>query len=113
MHSESTIPMKNLMLQGYWSIGEAAERLKFLTGEFNLLLSADPKPAGVEIDLAAVDNMDACGCQLLAVFLENLRRRYQLDVATCGIPPEIAGQIQLLGYSDAIAASKAPRKETE
>jgi anti-anti-sigma regulatory factor len=111
MDSETSTPLNKLLLQGDWGISEAGERLSFLNGEFNLLLGADPRPAGVEIDLAAVDSIDACGCQLLAVFRENLKR-YQLDLATCGIPPEIAGQICLLGYSDLIESSKAARKET-
>lgn len=110
MDSETSTPVNKLLIQGDWSISNAGERLRFLNGEFNRLLGADPKPAGVEIDLAAVDSIDACGYQLLAVFRENLRR-YRLEVATCGIPPEIAGQMRLLGYSDVIESSKAQRKE--
>lgn len=51
-----------------------------------------------ELDLRQVDHVDACGCQLLALFLEHLRRHGIIPTACLG--PEVAAQISLLGYSE-------------
>jgi anti-anti-sigma regulatory factor len=110
MHPDTTTPMNKIVLQGAWSIGEAAERLSFLTGEFDLLLGQHPKSAAVEIDCAGIESIDACGCQLLAVFLGNLKRQGVVPHAL-DVPSEISEEIRLLGYVDAFAHSTAAEKD--
>jgi anti-anti-sigma regulatory factor len=110
MHPDTTTPMNKIMLQGAWSIGEAAERLRFLAGEFDLLLVQHPKSAAVEIDFAEIESIDACGCQLLAVFLENLKRQNFVPQAL-RVPPEISEEIRLLGFLDAFAHSTDAEKD--
>jgi anti-anti-sigma regulatory factor len=85
-------------------------RLKLLAGELAQLLEADRRPARAEIDMAGVTSVDACGCQLLAVFLENLIR-HGIVPEPCRIPPGIMEQIRLLGFADAFDPSGAPEKE--
>lgn len=52
----------------------------------------------VELDLRPVDRIDACGCQLLALFLEHLRRHGIMPAVCLG--PEVAAEISLLGFSE-------------
>jgi len=110
MPSVSTIPENKCTLQGAWGTEEAAGCLELLAGELGLMLQADPRPASCEIDLAEVSSLDACGCQLLAVFLGQLERHGILAEAT-RIPPHIMEQIRLLGFDAAFGASGAPEKE--
>ena len=109
MHVEPP-PPASIMLHGEWTISRAAERLKLLAGEFAQLFEACPRHARVEINMAGVASVDACGCQLLVVFLENLRRQ-GIASEPSYIPPEIMEQICLLGFGDAFVASVAPEKE--
>lgn len=60
------------------------------------------KTEQVELDLCQVDQIDACGCQLLALFLENLRR-HDITPTACHLGPETAARISLLGFSDAFS----------
>jgi anti-anti-sigma regulatory factor len=68
-------------------------RLKELVGQ---------KFETVELDLRQVEHIDACGCQLLALFLEHLRRHGIMPTACLG--PEVAAQISLLGFSETFSA---------
>jgi len=88
----------------------AAQRLKLLAGELAQLLAADPRPVRAEIRLAEVTGVDACGCQLLSVFLENLKR-HGITPAPGFIPPEVMEKIRLLGFADSFAATDSPGKE--
>ncbi len=75
----------------------AADLHAFLAGRFAALTETPPPAAGVRVDVAQVTAIDACGCQLLALFLEQLRR---LGVAACadGAGAEIRERIELLGF---------------
>ena len=103
MPLDSSAPARRATLQGAWDIIAVTERLKFPCGELDLLLEANPRQSRLEIDLARVTGIDACGCQLLAVFVARLKR-HGIAALPCGIPPEIMDQVGLLGF-DAFAAS--------
>jgi anti-anti-sigma regulatory factor len=109
MYVETAAPA-SIMLHGEWTISRAAERLKLLAGEFAQLFEACPRHARVDINMAGVASVDACGCQLLVVFLENLRRQ-GIAPEPSYIAPEIMEQVRLLGFADAFAASVTPEKE--
>jgi len=110
MQQDASAPGSGLSLRGEWGTSEAVERQSQLTGDFNLLLQAEPRPGRIEIDLAGITSLDACGCQLLAVFLGNLER-HGVASELCGIPPEIRAQINLLGFSGVFAPCAAREKE--
>ena len=99
------------ILQGDWTMDGAGQRLKLLAGELAQLLAAEPRPPRVEIRLAELTSVDACGCQLLAVFLENLKR-HGIAPAPGFIPPEVMEKIRLLGFADSFASTEAPGKES-
>ena len=106
----SSTPTRGIRLPGEWVTSEAVEHFRLLTGEFDLLLERDPRPCRIEIDVTGVTSLDACGCQLLAVFLGNLKRCGILP-ETFGVHPEIADQIRLLGFADRFDFT-ASEKET-
>ena len=97
-------------LQGEWVTARAIEGLKLLAGELELILGAEPKPSRIAIDLAQLTELDACGCQLLAVYLGNLKR-HGIATEPCRIPPRLWEQIRLLGFADAFAGAGVPEKE--
>lgn len=97
-------------LQGAWDTARALEGAKFLAGELLLLLEADPRPVRVTLDLAGLTAIDACGCQLLAVFLGNLKR-HGITPHPSRIPRGIAEQIRQLGFDEALIGSSAKEKD--
>ena len=111
MPLDSSAPARRATLQGEWNINVAVERLKFLDGELDLLLEADPRQSRLEIDLAQVTGIDACGCQLLAVFVARLKR-HGIAALPCRIPSEIMDEVRLLGFADALAVPDRIEKES-
>jgi anti-anti-sigma regulatory factor len=97
-------------LSGAWDASAALARLSQLEGEFDLLLKDQPRPSEMKIDLSGITLLDACGCQLLAVFLGNLARQ-GVAPELCLTPPEIREQIRLLGFTEAFSPAPAPQKE--
>ncbi len=75
----------------------AADLHAFLAARFAALSDTPPSQAGIRVDLAQVTGIDACGCQLLALFLEQLRRLGIAAVAD-GAGTEIRERIELLGF---------------
>lgn len=108
--TSSTNTPAQVLLHGAWTMTQAAERLELLTAELARQLAAQPRPARAMIDLTAVSELDACGCQLLAVFLENLKQ-HDIVPSPCGSTPEIETTIRLLGFAEALTADQAPVKE--
>lgn len=86
-----------ITFQGSCSREEAAVLHQALVSRLNELLERETEQA--ELDLRQVDQIDACGCQLLALFLEDLRR-HGITPAACHLGPELAAQISLLGFSE-------------
>jgi anti-anti-sigma regulatory factor len=111
MQVDTAAPTR-VTLDGEWTMNGAAERLELLAGQLAMLLEADPRPTRVDLELAGVANIDACGCQLLAVFLENLKL-HGITPEPCGIAPEVREQITLLGFADAFTASGTHENEPQ
>jgi anti-anti-sigma regulatory factor len=103
-------PSSGVSLPGEWITSAALERLNQLGGELDRLLKTDPRPSRVAIDLAGVKSLDACGCQLLALFLGNLKR-YGIEPEPCCIPAELGEQIRLLGFQEVLTPAQAQEKE--
>jgi anti-anti-sigma regulatory factor len=110
MQETNSTPIKGTRLQGEWVTSEVAERLRLLAKEFDLLLAEDPRPASFAMDMAGITSLDACCCQLLAVFLGNLKR-IGVTPELGDISPEMSAQISLLGFDEAFAPSGGPVKE--
>ena len=72
-------------LDGDWSMSGVAERFPLLVKHLSVLTDSQSieefKSALPEIDLAGINALDVCGCQLLAIFIRNLRQ--------CGVTPRI------------------------
>lgn len=86
-----------ITFQGSCSREEAGALHRALACRLNELV--ERKTERAELDLRQVDQIDACGCQLLALFLENLRR-HGITPTACHLGPEAAAQISLLGFSE-------------
>ncbi|QWV92497.1 STAS domain-containing protein [Geomonas oryzisoli] len=59
------------------------------------------------IDLARVSDIDACGCQLLALFMESLKRRGTTPVLAA-VPATVRERIESLGFRDLLALQPEP-----
>lgn len=80
----------------------AVELHRLLTDRLAELSDSEPAPERAELDLSGVRELDACGCQLLVLFMEHLKRR-GIAPSPCGQDGEISRQIALLGFSDAFS----------
>lgn len=104
MLKETTKALR-VCLDGDWSMSGVAERFPLLAKHLSLLLDSqsneelqNSQPSGLpEIDLAGINALDACGCQLLALFIRNLRQ--------CGVTPRVTNipdtfrsKIHFLGF---------------
>ena len=94
----------SITLEGEWFMDKAADLLELLADKLAHLLEANPGLAKVEIDMAGVVDLDACGCQLLVVFLENVRR-HGITPLPCCMQPQVMDKIERLGFAEAFAAS--------
>ena len=108
--SENSSAASSITLEGVWAMESAADLLKLLSDKLARLMAADPGARPTDIDMSGVVDLDACGCQLLAVFLEELRRR-GLPPIPRGIRPEVAEKIALLGFSGAFDLLREPKEE--
>lgn len=96
-------------LEGEWGMDQAGALKNLLADR----LAGIRRAAGTsaEIDLTALTALDACCCQLMAVFLDNMRRRGIVPVFT-GMPEQVEETIALLGFSEAFAAPVPPGDES-
>jgi len=101
--SEKPFAVSSITLEGVWSMEQAAHLRTLLAERLARILELKPGSDRVEIDLAEVSDLDACGCQLLVVFLENLKRR-GITPVPYGLKQQIVDKIDLLGFSGAFAA---------
>ena len=99
-------------LAGDWSMSGVAERFPPLARYFTGVVDADttgdqplrPVDPTAEIDLAGVTNLDACGCQLLALLLGNLNRN-GINAQLTNLPEACRATIQSLGFDRALHLS--------
>ena len=72
-------------LDGDWSMSGVAEQFPLLVKHLSVLTDSQSievfQSGFPEIDLAGINALDVCGCQLLAIFIRNLRQ--------CGVTPRI------------------------
>ncbi|GFO55324.1 hypothetical protein GMSM_23310 [Geomonas sp. Red276] len=90
-------PLFTLHLEGEWRIEQAPDLLRQVGGGWSALIAAAPPPDRVEIDLAEVREIDACGGQLLALLQEQVRRRGMMPLLSA-VPPPVRERLALLGY---------------
>lgn len=104
MFKETTEAFK-IRLDGDWSMSGVAERFPLLAKQISLLSNSQTleglqpcaSHALPEIDLAGIDALDACGCQLLALFIGNLRQIGKAPLVT-NIPDAFRSKIHFLGF---------------
>lgn len=97
--------MLKIRLEGDWSMSGVAEKYPPLSTFFAQLLESaasgeqqkDPSDAGPKIDLAGVTDFDACGCQLLALFIRALRQN-GIGAQLTNIPDTFESRIHSLGF---------------
>ncbi len=94
----------NIIPEGPFTVERARELHQFLVGRLD---GVTPTPAQTTIDLSRVSDIDACGCQLLALFLENLKRRGTAPLLAAP-PLALSEQIEALGFHDLLAAQPEP-----
>jgi anti-anti-sigma regulatory factor len=104
MHRNDAAPVL-VKLEGEWSVENAVALLEVVSGRCAQLTLENPGLDRVQIDWSGVADIDACGCQLLVVFLENLRRRGMAPECR-GIPAHARERIALLGFSGSFAQTE-------
>lgn len=96
-------------LEGDWVLENVAGQVKRLAGQVAELADHQPPLARADIDLALVTGIDACGCQLIALFLEQLKRR-QVTVRPCHVPEQVRETFIQLGFAH-LPAAPTPTEE--
>lgn len=94
-----------IVLDGDWSMGGVAEKHPPLTESLARLLNADAvadqlksSPDAVrEIDVSGITGFDACGCQLLALFVRTLRQN-GFNAHVSNVPDTFRSKIHCLGF---------------
>lgn len=99
----------HITLRGSWSREHALPLHRVLADLLTQLPEREPAPEHAVLDLSEVRELDACGCQLLVLFMENLRRR-GIPPVSCALNEQVTGQIALLGFSDAFPVRDASAK---
>jgi len=99
---QTTSAPGQVTLHGAWTMNEAIGGLCALNAALTEQVTAQPRPVTVTVDLTEVSELDACGCQLLYIFLENLRAG-GMAPAACGLPSDLVDTVRLLGFADSLA----------
>jgi anti-anti-sigma regulatory factor len=94
-----------MKLAGEWFMDQAADLKELLTEHLADIRKRAPGADRAELDLTGVSDLDACCCQLLAVFLENLRRR-GIQALPCAMTEQLRDKIALLGFSEALSSNR-------
>ncbi|WP_129128028.1 STAS domain-containing protein [Geomonas oryzae] len=87
----------NITLDGDCTMERVTDLHALLAERCAPLTGTPPSAAVVHVDLARVTGIDACGCQLLALFLEQLRRQ-GIAASAENAEPEIRERVELLGF---------------
>ncbi|MHB8121008.1 MAG: STAS domain-containing protein [Desulfuromonadaceae bacterium] len=95
----------HIHLDGDWSMSAVAEKIPVLVEGFvrvtGTVAAAGqhqcPTDTVPEIDMAGVTDFDACGCQLLALFVCNLKQK-GFSTQVINIPDALRSRIHFLGF---------------
>jgi len=98
--------IKHIVLAGDWSVAGVADRLTSLQKQRP---TAKGSGGGDElvIDVGGIDAIDACGCQLLALWLRHLRRE-GLAPRLANSNSELSCYIRLLGFAEELVTGAEP-----
>ncbi len=102
-----TAAADRIELVGDWSIAEIAGQyppLNLHLGRLTETSPADAAPVSVDCSLAGITALDACGCQLLANFLQAVRTSGR-GARVTDIPEDFTAKIHLLGFDRAFNLS--------
>jgi ABC-type transporter Mla MlaB component len=98
-------PANKFILKGDFSVGGVNEQMPFLIQHLAFETAAMPNRVdrnhSYTLDLSGVQVLDACGCQLLAIFLRALRKQ-GIEMFSFVLNDYYRKQIQLLGFDEAI-----------
>ncbi|MBU5637871.1 STAS domain-containing protein [Geomonas sp. Red69] len=89
----------NITLEGPLIVERAQELHQLLVERLD---GVTEKCQQATIDLSRVSDIDACGCQLLALFVESLKRRGATPVLAPA-PVGVTERINTLGFRDLLA----------
>ncbi|MBJ6800991.1 STAS domain-containing protein [Geomonas propionica] len=95
---------KNITPNGPITIERAKELHQFFAERLDGL---PEQPLQETIDLSRVDDIDACGCQLLALFLESMKTRGATPILAAA-PAALRERIDALGFHDLLALQPEP-----
>lgn len=99
------VETSRVFLDGDWSMNGVAEKFpilaNYLAGVFGAETSVElqncPSKSIPEIDLTGITDFDACGCQLLALFISNLKRN-GVTVHLINMSDALRSKINFLGF---------------
>ncbi|MDA8413855.1 MAG: STAS domain-containing protein [Desulfobacteraceae bacterium] len=103
---EETAAQIKIPLGGDWSMNGVTSQLPHLVEQLATLSACginmegmgDSKAHLAELTLAGINEFDASGCQLLVIFLKNLKQRGVMP-RIMSIPDAIREKIQFLGFA--------------
>lgn len=87
-----------ISLSGDWSMTGVARQLPRLVQLLARIAAGDQKPAPRQLLLEGITELDACGCQLLASFVRELRRQ-GISPLCAGLPEGYREKVRLLGFA--------------
>ncbi len=97
---------KHIALTGDWSVAGVADRLTALQKQ-RLTAKVSGGEDALVIDVGGIDAIDACGCQLLALWLRHLRRE-GLAPRLANSNAELSSYIRLLGFAEELVIGAEP-----
>ncbi|ACM22032.1 hypothetical protein Geob_3693 [Geotalea daltonii FRC-32] len=91
-----------LSLHGDWSVagiaGQWALVSAYLAGLKNDNEGADEASRRILISMEGIDALDACGCQLMAIFVRDVRK-IGIEPCLTAVPDNLHGIISALGFT--------------
>ena len=103
--------VNRIILKGALSMVGVKEQYQLLeqyaVSQAEAVAAGHEQNAPLEIDLTGVQELDACGCQLLSVFLNNLRQRGAAD-CSFKLNDDFRMKIHNLGFDDEIFNGGCP-----
>jgi anti-anti-sigma regulatory factor len=105
----------NISLEGDWSVAGIAGQHQQLMQQLALLTAACEQTQLMdnrqpEIQLSGIDPLDACGSQLLALFLAKVKQIGLIPVLH-GVSAPVRAKLQRLGFDHEVTTPAAVAKE--